>query len=171
MAVVAVVVRAPATAAPPAGVSVMETEAVDRDPLKVTPTVEANATPVALAAGVVDATLTGLAGVRVVNVDVNGAIAVPPGLDALAVTVYELVTASAADGVKVATGALNTNAPGTPVPPGPVTVTDTDDGFTRPENVTLTGLVTATPVAPDAGLSAATEGAMSPVVVNTTSTK
>jgi hypothetical protein len=37
--------------------------------------------------------------------------------------------------------------------------------------VTVTGLVTATPGAPDAGLTAATEGAMSLVVVNTTSTK
>jgi hypothetical protein len=130
VAEVAVVVSAPATAAPPAGVSVIETEAGARDPLKVAPTVDASATPVAFAAGVVDATLTGLAGVRVVNVAVNGAIAVPPGLDAVTVTVYELVTARAADGVNVATGALNARAPGTPVPPGPVTVTATDEGFT-----------------------------------------
>ena len=81
---VEVVERTPATAAPPDGVSVSETDEADREPAKVTPMVDATATPVAFAAGVVDATVTELA---VVNVELNGAMAVPPVLDAATVTV------------------------------------------------------------------------------------
>ena len=165
---VAVVARTPATAEPPDGVSVSETDEADRDPANVTPTVDATATPVAFAAGLVDATLTG---VSVVNVEVNGAMAVPTGLDAATVTVYEVLPAKAAAGLNVADGALTAREPGTAVPPGPVSVTDTDEGFSAPENVTVTGLVTATPDAPDAGVTDATDGATSDVVVNTTSTK
>jgi len=170
VALVAVVVRVPATAAPPDGVSVIATDEVDRLPAKVTPTVDATATPVAFAAGVVDATVTG---VSVVNVEVNGAMAVPPGLAALTVTVYEVLPANAAAGVNVADGAVTARVPGTDVPPGPVSVTDTDPALTAPENATVTGVVTATPVAPAAGVTDATDGAVStdPVVVNTTSTK
>jgi len=166
--VVAVVVRTPATAAPPDGVSVMDTDEGARDPAKVTPTVDVKATPVAFAAGLVDATLTG---VSVVNVEVNAAIAVPLGLDALTATVYEVLLAKAPAGVNVADGALTARVPGTAVPPGPVSVTDTDEGFSEPENVTVTELVTATPDAPDTGVTDATDGATSDVVVNTTSTK
>lgn len=170
VAVVAVVARTPATAEPPDGVSVSETDEADTDPAKVTPMVAATATPAAFAAGLVDATLTG---VSVVNVEVNGAMAVPPGLDAATVTVYEVLAAKAPAGVNVADEALVRRVPGTAVPPGPVSVTDTDEGFSAPANVTVTGLVTATPEAPDAGATDATDGAASPdvVVVNTTSTK
>ena len=83
------------------------------------------------------------------------------------------MAAKAAAGVNVADGAFTARVPGTGVPPGPVSVTDTDEAFSGPENVTVTGLVTATPDAPDAGVTDATDGATSPgvVVVNTTSTK
>jgi hypothetical protein len=170
VALVAVVARVPATAAPPAGVSVTETDEVDSAPAKVTPTVVATATPVAFAAGLVDATVTG---VSVVNAEVNGAMAVPPGLDALTVTVYELLADKAADGVNVADEEVTARVPGTDVPPGPVSVTDTDEVFSWPVNVTVTGLVSATPVAPAAGVTDTTEGAVSTgaPAVNTTSTK
>jgi hypothetical protein len=164
---VAVVARVPATGAPPDGVSVSATDEGAREPAKVTATVEANATPVAFAAGVVDATLTVLA---VVNVDVNGAMAVPSVLAAATVTVYTVLAANAADGVNVADGAFTASVPGTVVPPGPVTVTDTDEAFSGPEKVTVTGLMTATPDAPDAGVTDATAGTPT-LVVNTTSTK
>jgi hypothetical protein len=84
VALVAVVVSVPATALPPAGVTLIVTDGADNEPAKVAPTVEASATPVAFAAGLVDTTLTG---VSVVKVEVNGAIAVPPGLEAPTVTV------------------------------------------------------------------------------------
>jgi len=147
----------------------MDTDEGARDPAKVTPTVDVKATPVAFAAGLVDATLTG---VSVVNVEVNGAMAVPPGLDAATVTVYELLAAKAADGVNVADEEVTARAPGTDVPPGPVSVTDTDPAFTAPEKAMVTGVVTATPVAPAAGVTDATDGAVSIAaeVVKTTST-
>jgi len=170
--VVAVVVRTPATAAPPDGVSVMDTDEGARDPAKVTPTVDVKATPVAFAAGLVDATLTG---VSVVNVEVKGPMAVPPGLDAPTVSVYVVLPANAAEGVNVADDALVARAPGTAMPPGPVSVTVTDEVLSWPENVTVTEVATETPVAPDAGVTAATDGAGSlgvvAVVVNATSTK
>ena len=167
VAVVAVVVSVPATAVPPDGVSVRDTEDGAREPAKVTPIVAAKATPAALVAGVVEATLTVLA---VVNVELNGAIAVPSLLAAVTATVYEVLPAKAAAGVNVADGAVTARAPGTTAPPGPVSVTDTEEGFNGPENATVTGLVTGTANAPVAGVTDATEGAPT-VVVNTTSTK
>jgi hypothetical protein len=160
VAVVAVVVRTPATAAPPDGVSVTETDDGDSDPEKVTLTVDATATPVAFAAGLVDATLTG---VSVLNVEVNGAIAVPAGLEALTVTPYVVLLAKPTAGVNVADEVVVASVPGTMVPPGPVSATDTDAVFSDPENVTVTGLVTATPEAPDAGVTDATDGAGSAI--------
>ena len=78
----------------------------------------------------------------------------------------------AADGVNVAVVAVVARVPGIAAPPGPVSVTDTDEEFSAPENVTVTGLVNATPDAPDAGVTDATDGATSDVVVvKTTSTK
>jgi hypothetical protein len=71
--------------------------------------------------------------------------------------------------VNVAVGAFTARLPAT-APPGPVTVTETDEGFSGPANVTVTGLVTATPVAEAAGATDATDGTPT-VVVNTTSTK
>ena len=169
VALVAVVVSVPATAAPPAGVSVTATDEGFRDPAKVTPTVDATATPVAFAAGVVDATLTVLA---VVKVELYGVMTVPSVLDAATVTVYTVFCASTAVGVKVADGAFTARVPGIAVPPGPVSVTDTEEGFNGPANVTVTGLLTATPVAPEAGLTDATDvTAGGAVVENTTSTK
>jgi hypothetical protein len=168
VALVEVAERTPATAAPPDGVSVSETEEEDREPANVTPMVDATATPVAFAAGLVDATVTGGS---VVNVEVNAAIAVPPGLEALTVTVYEVLIASAAVGVNVADVALTAREPGTAVPPGPVSATDTDEVFSAPENETVTELVAVTPEAPGAGVTDATDGATSDVVLNTTSTK
>lgn len=159
VAVVAVVARTPATAAPPDGVSVSETDEADREPAKLTPMVDATAMPVAFAAGLVDAMVTELA---VVNVELYGAMAVPSVLAAATVTVYEVLAASAAAGVNVADGALTAREPGTAAPPGPVSVTDTDEGFSAPENVTVTELVTATPEAPAAGVTVATGGTDDP---------
>ena len=164
---VAVVARTPATAAPPDAVSLSETDEADSDPAKVTPTVDATATPVAFEAGVVDATVTEF---TVVNVELNGAMAVPSVLAAATVTVYAVLAAKAATGVNVADGAFTASVPGTAEPPGPFSVTATDEAFSGPENVTVTGLVTATPDAPDAGVTDATDGAPA-VVANTTSTK
>lgn len=84
VAVVDVTARAPATAEPPDGVSVSDTDEAATGPVKVTLTVDVTAIPVAFEAGDVDATATGPA---VVKVEVNGAIAVPVGLEALTVTV------------------------------------------------------------------------------------
>ena len=146
-----------------------DTDDGDREPAKVTPIVDASATPVAFAAGVVDATVTELA---VVNVELNGAMAVPSVPAAATVTVYAVLAAKAAAGVNVADGAFTARVPGIAVPPGPVSVTDTDEGFSAPENVTVTGLVTAMPDAPNTGVTDATDGAESDVVgLNTTSTK
>jgi hypothetical protein len=164
---VAVVARVPATAVPPDGVTVSDTDEADGNPAKVTPIVDARATPVAFAAGVVDATVTVLA---VVNDEVNGDIAVPSMPDAATVTVYTVFCAKAAVGVKVAVGALTATVPGTAVPPGPFTVTATDEAFREPVNATVTGLVTATPVAAAVGVTDVTDGAPA-VGVNTTSTK
>jgi len=164
---VAVVARTPASAAPPEGVSVRTTDAADRDPAKVTPMADATVTPVAFAAGLVDATLTG---VSVVNVELNGAMAVPSVLAAATVTVYAVLAVKAAAGVNVADGAFTARVPWIAVPPGPVSVTDTDEGFSAPENVTVTGLVTGTPDAPEAGVTDATDVAPA-VTANTTSTK
>ena len=166
VAVVAVVASVPATAAPPEGVSVIATDDGERNPAKVTPTVDDSATPVAFAAGVVDATLTVPS---VVNVELNGVIAVPLVLDALTVTVYVVFCARAAAGVNVADGAVTARVPGTAVPPGPVRATVTDVGSSGPENVTVTGADGETPVAPGTGVTDATDVAT--VVENTTSTK
>jgi len=148
---------------------VSDTDDGDREPPKVTPIVDANATPVAFAAGVVDATLTVLA---VVNVELNGAMAVPSVLEAATVTVYRVLAARADAGVNVADGAVTARLPETVVPPGPVSVMDTDEALSGPANVRETGLVTATPVPPFAGVTDVTEGTPTlAVVVNTTSTK
>jgi len=156
VAVVVVVVRAPATAEPPDGVSVSDTDEMATGPLKVALTVEVAATPVAFEAGEVEATETAPS---VLNVDVNGAMAVPVVLDAVTVTVYEAPAANTAEGVNVAVRAEVTSVPWTAVPPGPVSMTDTAAGTDCPENVTTTGLVTATPTAPAAGVTDATDGA------------
>ncbi len=172
VALVAVVASVPARALPPAGVTLIVTDEADNKPAKVAPTDEATATPVAFAPGLVDTTLTG---VSVVKVAVNGAIAVPPGLEAPTVSVYVVLPANAAEGVNVPDDALVARAPGTAMPPGPVSVTLTEEVLSCPENVTVTDEATGTPVAPDAGVTAATDGAVSivvvTVVVNTTSTK
>jgi hypothetical protein len=97
-------------------------------------------------------------GVSVVNVEVNGAMTVPAGLEAFTVTVYVVLVAKPAVGVNVADEVVVASVPGTMVPPE-LSATDTDAGFSDPENVTVTGLVTATPEAPDAGVTDATEGA------------
>jgi len=136
----------------------MATDEGARDPAKVTPIVDATATPVAFAAGFVVAMVTG---VSVVNVEVNGAMAAPLGPAALTVTVYVVLPAKAAAGVNVADDAVVSRAPGTVVPPGPVSAMDTDAAFSDPENVTVTTLVTTTPEAPDAGVTVATDGTAS----------
>lgn len=166
--VVLVLTNAPATATPEAFTSVSVDLVGSTALVKVTWTVEGAVTPVALATGVRLA-ITG-AGETVLNVHEKGAIAVPDALDAVTVAVYTVDSARAADGVNVADGAVTARVPGIAVPPGPVSVIDTDEGFSGPENVTVTGLVTATPDAPDAGVTDATD-VRPAVTANTTSTK
>lgn len=169
VALVDVVVSVPATAAPPLGASVIDTDDGAKDPPNVTPIVEFTATPVAFVAGVVDATFTV---VPVVNNDVKGVIAVPPGLDAFTVTVYVTELVSATVGVNVALVGVVVRLPAT-APLGPLTTMDTVEALNEPEKFAVTAVAVDTCVAPLAGETDVTAGAVSAggVGVYTTSTK
>jgi hypothetical protein len=76
------------------------------------------------------------------------------------VAVYAVLAASELDGVNVATvsAPLKLTAPATLFPPGSFTVNDTVPGVTACENVADTAADTATPVAPELGVTLVTDG-------------
>ena len=90
------------------------------------------------------------------------------------VAVNVVLAASELVGVNVATvsAPLKLTAPATLAPPEAVTVNDTVPGCTGWENVADTAADTATPVAPEAGDTVVTDGAVAPAVGEyTTSTQ
>jgi hypothetical protein len=134
---------------------------------KPTDTVEPRATPVAPDAGV--RVVTAGVGAFVVNDHETGIINAPAALVAPdAVTVYVLPLLSAADGVNVATlvVALYAVEPATGVPPGFVTTMVAP--VTAWSNPTATVVVTATLVAPGAGVCEVTVGRAAVVNVHET---
>jgi hypothetical protein len=153
---VVVVASEPGTAVPLGSVTTTRMLAGLTALLNVARTVVVFVTRVAPFAGVIPDTV---GAVSVVNDHTDGAIAVPSVLDAPAVAVYFVLAASTADGVNVVVVAVVVSVPGTATPEALTSVSVDLLWSTALVKVTLTGVLAATPVAPDAGDLLATTGA------------
>src|SRR5579859_69752 len=168
---------APATATPPGPVSVKVVLLIVAGfmaSLKVAATFWLMGTPIALLTGLVEITVGGVGGAGfVLNVHTKGATSPLPArfcAPVVIVAVYTVLNASTAAGEKVAVAPAQLTVPGTAVAPGPVSV-KVVAGELRVEHliaalglsesvakVALMVVLTATPVAPLAGLTEATDG-------------
>ena len=167
----------PATATAPGPVSVKEVLLIVMGfiaSLKVADTLWLVGTPTALLTGFVEIIVGGVGGAGfVLNVQTKGKVSPLPArfwAPVVIVAVYTVLKARTAAGEKVAVAPAQLTVPGTAVAPGPVNV-KVVAGELRVEHfiaalglsesvakVTLMVVLTATPVAPLAGLTETTEG-------------
>lgn len=154
--VVVVVASVPGTSVPLGSATAIVMLAGFTALLNVALTVVVFVTLVAPLAGVIADTV---GAVSVVKDQVPGVIAVPSGLAARTVAVYLVLAANNADGVNVTVVLVVASDPATATPEAFTSDSADFVGSTALVKVTLTALLAATPVAPEAGVRLATTGA------------